>query len=186
DDEPAGAGDEGKKRTRHHDRPDDEREGEADEADEADAGPTNAAGVVGVASGSAGGGPVRAAPSDLGLAILPTALPGRAQFSFLVSAVGAFDGAQLSAALPDTGAPWTLSGPGAAACRLAGIQLDCTFDGFAPGDVRLVQASSPVARAPPWALSAAGQVGPAGGNAAAGDAAPGNDEASADLGLLLD
>lgn len=121
----------------------------------------------------------RALRSDAGLAVLPTALPGRAQFSFVVSSVAAADGLALRATMPDTGSPWTLSGPSAAPCRLDGRALECAFEGLAPGDVRLVQATSAVARAPPWELVASGSV------TTAGDATPGNDRARAGLGLLL-
>ncbi|MHB1262049.1 MAG: hypothetical protein ACYC2H_10080 [Thermoplasmatota archaeon] len=117
--------------------------------------------------------------SDAALTVLPTALPGRAQFSFLASSVAAADGMTLHATLPDTGSPWSLSGPSAATCRLAGRVLDCVFEGLAPGDVRLVQAASSIARAPPWELVAEGAV------ATTDDAAARNNEARAGLGLLL-
>lgn len=134
------------------------------------------------ASEHAGSAAEVAAPLDVGLTILPTALPGRAQFSFVVAASTSGE-TTLVAQLPQTGRPWTLSGPGAAACDVAGLRLACDFDRLVPGEVDLVQATSSLGRVPTWALTATGSVGA--GDAGASDAVPRNDAAAASLGLFL-
>ncbi|HUR25827.1 MAG TPA: hypothetical protein VM327_07435 [Candidatus Thermoplasmatota archaeon] len=133
--------------------------------------------------GTSGAGDLQGTPSlpDAGLQILPTALRGRVQFSFLVATATAFDHATLTADLPDVGARWTLGGPAAEACTLTGLRLACHFEGPLAGEVQLVQASAPVGRAPAWELVAEGRVrvagGPAGTDSVADavDAIPGND-----------
>lgn len=162
----------GKGRDRERDRP---SPGDRDEADSDSprTGPT--APIAPIGDGA----------RDTGVEILPTALPGRVQFSFLITSADstdAADGVTFEATLPDTGNSWSLAGPSVDGCRLEGPEertLDCSFHGLAPGDVRLVQATSPLGRAPPWELVAEGAV------LAPGDEDAGNDRARAGLGLLL-
>jgi hypothetical protein len=117
---------------------------------------------------------------DAAVQVLPTVLPGRIQFSFLVTAGAPHDASVLEADLP--AAAWTLSGPAAEACDLDGLRLRCAFAGMAAGEVQLVQVSAPVARAPPWEMVAQASVSTDGG---AADAVPGNDAAAGRIGVLL-
>lgn len=123
-------------------------------------------------------GPVAPLPADAGVELLQTVFPGRIMFTFLVSAAGPLDQAQLSASLPEAAA-WTVSGPGVSGCTLAGAELICTFRDLSSGDVQLVQATALLREAPAWELVAHATV------AAVGDSVPGNDAASAAVGLLL-
>jgi hypothetical protein len=119
-------------------------------------------------------------PRDARLQVLPMVLPGRVGFTFLVTTTAAFEGVTLAAELPDIDGAWTISGPGADGCDLAGDDLSCSFEGPAAGATQVVRLSAP-ARASPWELVADATLSAGEG----GDAVPGNDQGSARIGLFL-
>src|SRR5687768_15645196 len=173
---------------RDHDDRDDDRDEDAskdddeDEKDDRGDDGDRRKGKGGKARPSHGGGGMQESlAQDASLQILPIALPGRVQFSFLVTN-GRPEPVTLAVDLPDVGGgTWALSGPGASSCDLRGLRLGCDLGDLAAGEVLVLQASAPIGRAPPWELVAEGTLATGAGP----DAVPGNDAAAGRIGLLL-
>lgn len=110
--------------------------------------------------------------------------PGRLTYLLLVGGLGpaVADDVSLRADLPDLGGEWTLAGAASKACRTAGIEglhLHCSFGDMAPGDLRLLEASSAVHLPPAWEVKTTTVL------AAGNDGRPGNDSATSVVGILL-
>jgi hypothetical protein len=85
----------------------------------------------------------------------------------------------LGADLPDLGEGWTVQGAGSSSCHIVELRLDCAFGDLAPGELRLLQATSAVGFAPQWEVKTTAQL------AAGNDGTPGNDAATTVVGILL-
>src|SRR5688572_12011722 len=150
DDDRDDGGKDGKRKGKdrdHGDRDAEDRDDDDEKDDDKDQEGDDRKGKGGKGNAPRRGGDLRASRAqDASLRILPTALPGRVQFSFLVAGGPSLEPLALSVDLPDVGGAWTIAGPGAPSCDLDGRQLSCDLGGLAAGEVPLLQASAPVGR----------------------------------------